>query len=464
MGDRLPRMPTDSELFRDLLLAPDRDRIPGATPMLSYREDEDEDYANALKERATSRIELSRRGVWHGRWAELDARDLLEPEENPDLRARWRDSRPFVLRKVMKERFERIADDTEVALSHFRELKRPNELRAWITARLAATKPGRARFSVLAEGAGPEHVERDRVRDIARVGIRAELKNKDGSREVHDDLWVKLGRLSNNKLDSSIRARFSFGNEVEDDANPDPVRNSLVTELATRCLPAASRVRDSTELKNVVDGLAERPLYTTQQIAYWNTPEGGALFHHDSFAGPGSESDATKQLGVVFAQVSGRTAWLALSIADLAKRVREFMGHMSDGQLSWVRGEVFPEPDAFQVALDLADNEVALMRELAKPGCGSLSSIVNRGPEFTSFLADCGHSCVLRPGDAIVLPNHDPRNTAMHSVFCASPDVTFAISCGLRAMPGIKPLSREVVKRGKAVQPGRPHKRPRKKG
>jgi len=457
-------MPTDSELLSELLLAPDRERIPGATPILSYREDEDEDYASALKERATSRVELSRRGAWHGRWAELDTRDLLEPVESPDLRARWRNSRPFVLRKVLKERFERIAEDTEVSLSLFRELKRPNELRTWIKGRLAATKPGPARFSVLEEGAGPAHVERDRERDIGRIGVRAEIKNKDGSRDVYDDLWVKVSQLSNNKLDHSIRARFSFGNEVEDDANPDPIRNRLVAELATRCLPAASRIRDSTELRSVVDGLAERPLFTTQQIAYWNAPQGGALFHHDSFGGPGSDSDATKQLGVVFAQVSGRTAWLALSIADLAQRVREFLGHMSDGQLSWVRAEVFPAPDAFQVALDLADNEAALLRELALPGCGKFSSIVNRGPEFTSFLADCGHACVLRPGDAIVLPNHDLVNTAMHSVFCASPDVTFAISCGLRAQPGIKPLSREVVKRGKGVQRGRPRKRPRKKG
>ncbi len=455
-------MSPESELLRDLLSATDRDHIPGAAPIVSYREDEDEDFAKDLREYTASRIELSRRGAWHGRLAELIPGSLPKPEAEPDLKARWRSSKPFILRGVLSDRFRRIADDTELAVLQFSQLKRPNELRVWITDRLASTKPGPARFSVLPQGSGPNVV--DRQRDIARVGIRAETRAKDGTKEVYDDLWIKVGKLSNNTLDGSIRVRFSFGNEIADDANPDPIRTRLVSELAARCVPAAARIRDSTELMSVVNELAERPLFTTQQIAYWNAPEGGALFHHDSFGGPAAESDATNQLGVVFAQVGGRTAWLALSIEDLATRVREFTGHLSDGQLPWVRAEVFPEPDAFQAALDLVDDRPALLRELAMPGCGRLAQLVNRGPEFTSFLADCGHASVLRPGDAIVLPNHSLQNTAMHSVFCASPDVTFGVSCALRALPGIKPLSREVVKRGKGIQKRGHRPKRRKKG
>ena len=455
-------MSPKSELLRELLLADDRDRIPGAAPMVSYREDEDDEFAKDLREHAASRVELSRRGVWHGRLAELTPSSVPAPETEPDLRARWRASKPFVLRGVLSDRFDRIADSTEQALLQFSELKRPNELRVWITNQLAATKPGPARFSVLPQGAGPNIV--DRQRDISRIGIRAETRGEDGSKACYDDLWIKVGLLSNNTHDGSIRVRFSFGNEITDDGNPDPIRNRLISELAARCMPAAARVRDSSELMTVVNDLAERPLFTTQQIGYWNAPEGGALFHHDSFGGPEAESDATNQLGVVFAQVAGRTTWLALSIQDLATRVREFTGHLSDGQLSWVRAEIFSESEAFQTALDLADDRVGLLRELALPGCGSLSRLVNRGPEFTSFLADCGHATVLRPGDAIVLPNHSLQNTAMHSVFCASPDVTFGVSCALRALPGIKPLSREIIKRGKGTGKNRHHPKRRKKG
>jgi hypothetical protein len=462
-------MATESELFRDLLRAPDRDRIPGATPILSYREDENEEFEKQLNEHAISRVDLSRRGVWHGRWAEIDEKALSEPdkepnkesgeepETEPDKRARWQASKPIVLRGILKDRFDQIYDSTELALSHCSEFKKPGELRRWIEDQLDATKPSAARFKTLDKGEGSEIKGGDPERDISRQRIQASLRAKDGTVEIFDDLWVKVSKLSTSNLDESIRVRFSFGNEVEDDSNPDPVRNRLIAELATRCLPAATRIRDCDNLNAVLEKVAERPLYPTQQIAYWNAPEGGALFHHDSFEKPGQEVEATQQLGVVYAQVSGRTAWLALSIADLAKRVREFMGHISDGQLHWVRADLYPGVEDFQNALDFVADEKKLIEELAKPGCGELASLVNRGPEFTAFLADCGHGCILRPGDAILLPNTNLHNTAMHSVFCASPDVTYGISCGVRAT-GTKPLSTEVVKRGKVIQP-----RPRRK-
>ena len=456
-------MATESELFRDLLRAPDRDRIPGATPVLSYHEDENESFEKELNEHAISRVDLSRRGVWHGRWAEVDVKGVLEAEDEQDLRARWRASQPFVLRGVLKDRFDKIYESTELALSRCQELKRPGELKRWIAEQLDATKPSAARLQILSKGQGSDISGGDPERDIARLRLEASLRSKDGTIEKYDDLWVKVSQLSNAKQDESIRARFSFGNEVADDANSDPIRNRLVAELATRCLPAAARIRDCPNLNAVLQKVAERPLYTTQQIAYWNAPEGGALFHHDSFEKPGAEIEATQQLGVLYAQVSGRTAWLALSIADLAQRVREFMGHISDGQLHWVRADLFPGVDDFQSALDFVADEQKLIEELAKPGCGELARIVNRGPEFTAFLADCGHGVILRPGDAILLPNRNLHHTTMHSVFCASADVTYGISCGLRAT-GTKPLSTEVVKRGKGFGRRPPRKKGHRKG
>jgi len=58
---------------------------------------------------------------------------------------------------------------------------------------------------------------------------------------------------------------------------------------------------------------------------------------------------------------------------------------------------------------------------------------VNRGPEFTAWLADAGHAAILAPGDAILLPNHGLTRTAMHSVFCASDETAYGLSFAIRA-------------------------------
>ena len=58
---------------------------------------------------------------------------------------------------------------------------------------------------------------------------------------------------------------------------------------------------------------------------------------------------------------------------------------------------------------------------------------MNRGPEFTSFLADAGHAYILEAGDAILLPNHGYTRTAMHSVFCASEEAGYSLSLAVRS-------------------------------
>ena len=149
-----------------------------------------------------------------------------------------------------------------------------------------------------------------------------------------------------------------------------------------------------------------------------------ALFHHDAFDEPPED----RQRGVLFAQLAGRTAWLALSIGDLAERVREFGEALAAGELPWVAGAL---DDPEQLVPLLADG-AGLLRELALPGCGRLAGLVNQGPDFTCLLADAGHAFVLEPGDALLLPNHGYARTAMHSVFCASDGLTYGLSFALR--------------------------------
>jgi hypothetical protein len=149
------------------------------------------------------------------------------------------------------------------------------------------------------------------------------------------------------------------------------------------------------------------------------------LFHHDAFAA----AEENGQRGVLFVQLAGATAWLALSTMQLAKRVFEFAEQLTDAP--WIVEELAPSGALDAVAAANGD-PFALVDELGAPGQGRLGALVNHGPAFTSFLADLGHAVVLRAGDAILLPNHGWRATALHSVFCASSGPNFALSLGLR--------------------------------
>jgi hypothetical protein len=118
--------------------------------------------------------------------------------------------------------------------------------------------------------------------------------------------------------------------------------------------------------------------------------------------------------------------------------VAEFLEILAEAELAGVRAQLFSEDpageSAWRDARELAGDRRRLVRELGLPHCGRLHALVNRGPEFTALLADCGHALLLRPGDALLLPNHGLERTAMHSVFCADTRPTYGLSLALRGM------------------------------
>lgn len=419
----------------ELLLDPERDVLGGDRPVVSLRDDEDPDFAEAAERLATARVELRRRGAWHGAWVELGR---LGAGARPDPLERVRGGLPALLPGALAQLPGRLADDLEEALVRAEDLARPGGLGRWL-----AERSHRLPAGLRAGGRLPLE---DEERDVERIA----LSSGDGA-----DLWIKVSRLSAHPDDASLRMRFSFGREGDDDAAHDPERHRAVASLSARLLPEVRAVLDDPPLRRLLDSAWSSPVQPGQTIAYWNAPQGGALFHHDAF----DEPRERRQLGVLFVQLVGRTAWLALDVATLAARVREFVGHLSDGELPWVREDLFGGPrgpgacslDLAQ-ALQLARDDERLVRELAAPGCGALAPLVNRGPEFTAFLADAGHACLLRPGDVLLLPNEGLARTTMHSVFCASPDVTYGLSFGLRADPDRPPLPDDGSSGGRASQ------------
>ncbi len=416
-----------------MLDAPDRDHCPGARPVLSVSQHDERAYLDALDACTTSRVTLSRRGAWHGEWVEVDAERarrlgssraaLAAPADEGAFRQRWYAARPIVLPGAAEPMLADYAGEIAQASARHASLKEPGGLKRWIaTCSEALTDRFQASHRT-APFADPE-------RDLERVFFEAAAPPGRQRKRI-TDLWVKSGWLSTHEGEDSLRARVSFGREKDDDASRDLLRHRLVADLAAALLPESALITGNPALAGLVDRLCTERALFTQHIAYWNSPDGGALFHHDAFSAD-SDVAGDGQLGVCYLQLTGRTAWLALSSADLAHRIREFAELLAEGELGWVRHQLFSEPRAFERFQELVREPALVQRELGLPGAGRFSALVNRGPEFTSFLADAGHAAVLSAGDAIVLPNHGLTHTALHSVFCASDETAYSLSLAIR--------------------------------
>lgn len=413
------------------LCAADRARAPWARPVLPLVA-EDPARASLAPRFLRSTAVLERRGVWHGEWAEADPEALGarwakgEPRDLEEFLgacvARWQRCEPVVLQGCFAEAVDAAAD-LLAGRDELRErLSQPAGLRAWVAEELADavdddpwTLAGRARSS-----ADPE-------RDIEKVRVAAAAAQGDSV----DDLWLKCGWLSTHPDDASLRLRFSFGKEGDDDASRDIVRHRLVAQLAERLLPEAALVVDDPFLQELLRRATGGETLATQHIAYWNAPQGGALFHHDAFAEDALDGGAWRQLGVCYVQLAGRTAWIALSTEELCAAVRAFDRQLRGGAMPWVSRALHAAGGERRLAEILAD-DARLRAELALPGCGALHALVERGPEFTNLLAERGHAFLLEAGDGILLPNRGLESTCMHSVWCAGDEVAYSLSLALR--------------------------------
>lgn len=412
------------------LLHPERARAPAARPIVPLVP-EDPGRASVPQECLRATALLERRGAWHGEWAELDPSTLgarWAKGEPRDLQAfieactaRWQRCEPVVLPGLWSEVVEEAQDELAEREGLRQRLAASGGLREWLEERLAEDESG---FEVL----GRSREKADPERDIEKVRVAS--RDPSGRPPV-GELWLKSGWLSTHEADASLRLRASFGVEGQDDASRDIVRHRLVARLCEQLLPEAAMVVDEPFLREFLRRATGVEVLATQHIAYWNAPQGGALFHHDAFAEDELDDGAHRQLGVCYVQLSGRTAWLALSTAELAARVREFDAELRRGALPWVARSLHGRGAEKKLA-ELVADQARLVEELALPGCGALHDLVERAPEFTNLLAERGHAFLLEPGDGILLPNRGLHSTCMHSVWCAGDEIAYSLSLALR--------------------------------
>ncbi len=395
-----------SRLLEAILAASDRDHSPGARELVAYREGDDPDYLKLLKERASRIVTLSRFG-----------RPLLSVAEFPPTRSpraerqaawlgRWRSARPIVLpgwaaRLVNRENAS-IAEIADV----LRDLRRPRTLKRFLEKRMLEIEPAR--------------LQDDPERDLEKYFV--------GDRGESVRTWIKSATLTSPTTNLSGRIRFSFGVEGDDDASPDRMALARVSQMARKCMPFADALAKSKSHMGLLERFIGSKVLLTQHIAYWNSPEGGALLHHDSFHEPAR----TRQRGVCYVQQSGATVWLALCTADLVRHTSEFMSALDQGAAPWIVDEHFAGRRTFARISRRSRDRKWLAAELTSPGCGAFASFLNYSPEFIGTLADAGHMWLLEPGDAILLPNVGLHRTALHAVWCAGGKPGAALSMAIR--------------------------------
>ncbi len=406
-----PAGESSSDPLAELLADPERRPIPGAAPLISVRDDDEDEFNTAVASNGLSLLELERRGAWHGRAAELPLE--LDPRAKlprPSLlRKRWREARPILLARALRDCLPDLRNELHNLTALHERLEGDTALAEHLS-KLCGRR-GSA-FKVVEPAAALDDPERDLAKVVLAPNDAPELR-----------VWVKHARLSNHAEDRGARLRIGHGEEGRDDAALDPKSRRTTARLARELLPVRGPLDKHKALWSTISAIADEVLEPAEDIAYWNRPGSGARFHHDAF----SPDDAEGQRGALFTQWVGRTLWLALSVRDLAERVLEFAAGLEPGPLM----ERFEATGVLSCLAEFGDNALDIQTELALPGAGRLGPLVDHGPEFTGFLIDSGHGAVLHPGDALLLPNHGLGSTVMHSVFSASRGTNFGLSQGL---------------------------------
>lgn len=236
-----------------------------------------------------------------------------------------------------------------------------------------------------------------------------------------EDIWMRISWLSFIEADESLRFRFSFGMEGFDDVSLDLERQLAAAALCDRIFPESQLISHSEPLKALlkdITGLDD--LLYLERIVYYNAHNGGAQFHHDAEKG---------HLGVVYAQLTGQTLWLALSKEALMKEVRNFLNE--EKQLAGVR-EIIQSEAGYEQLLKARDDTALLESLLDDPTNDEISEFLNGSTAFFAQLVTQGYAYVLRPGDVMLLPQESMKSCAWHSVFCLGDDAGQALSFAIK--------------------------------
>ncbi|MEK7322681.1 MAG: hypothetical protein AABZ84_06345 [Pseudomonadota bacterium] len=243
-----------------------------------------------------------------------------------------------------------------------------------------------------------------------------------GGEVIAENLWVKASWLSFEDDDASLRFRFSFGLVGYEDVAADPVRQHYAAALTEALFPESAVISANPRLAALLQtALGVAGLNYVERIVYFNAPNGGAQFHQDVERG---------HLGVVFAQAHGGTGWLTLPKQILMDEIQQFAAGPANAA---ALAELLPQTKLRKELLNIVAERASLAQVLDAGDHDALEALLNRCPAFIRQLVEHGHCYLLRPGDLILLPQHDAEHCAWHTVFCLDEFMGEALSFAVRA-------------------------------
>ena len=356
-----------------------------------------------------TRKELARRGFDLG-WIAEDARPAMPDAET--VKEKWHNDEAIMLPGILTDVIDHYAADIANAHQLMERTLNGNEIAPQLEAEpyVSRLNPKFPLISSVFE----EHDEQC----IEKLFFDAEEKGE----VVAEDLWCKASWLSFDDNDASMRFRFSFGMEGYEDVAADPARQMLASELTDAIFPESAAITDHRVLNSLLaEMVGSNPAYT-ERIIYFNAPNGGAQMHHDVERG---------HLGVVFAQMSGSTGWLALAKPKLIDEIQKFLIR-SDSEEALTH--VLPETAERRALRELAKDRAALSRQMDEFDHEISEALMDRCPEFIQHLFDRGYGYILNPGDVLLMPQRDLETCVWHTVFCLDADPGEALSFALRTI------------------------------
>jgi len=236
-----------------------------------------------------------------------------------------------------------------------------------------------------------------------------------------EDLWMKVSWLSFYESDASLRFRFSFGEDHVEDVAADTVRQDYAALLAEAVFPESAIITNNTQLHTQIKTVLDCQSFKfVERIVYFNAPDGGAYLHHDLERG---------HAGVVYAQLSGVTFWLALPHQQLVQEVIEYI-QACEQKTVW--------PDtvdqtAQQQLTQLAETPDKLSAELDSFANNALIHLINETQDFIQQLIQHGHGRLVQTGDVLLLPQETQSHCCWHTVFSLGNEpgqaLSFAVRC-----------------------------------
>ncbi len=356
-----------------------------------------------------NRKELTRRGFDLG-WISETARPAMPDSET--VKTKWHRDEAIMLPGILKDALSDHEADIRQAHRLMENTLNGEELSVQLSGMPYAERL-RPKFPLVA-AVFEEHDEQC----IEKLFFDAE---KDG-KVVAEDLWCKASWLSFHDDDASMRFRFSFGMEGYEDVAADPERQILASEITEAVFPESAAITEHRELNRLLTAMLDaKPAYT-ERIIYFNAPNGGAQMHHDVERG---------HLGIVFAQMSGSTGWLALAKPVLIDEIRNFLARPeSEAAL----GKVLPDMDARKTLRKLAEDRAVLSDHMDQFDHELSEALMDRCPEFIRHLFDRGYGYMLKSGDLLLMPQRDLENCVWHTVFCLGDEPGEALSFALRTL------------------------------